>query len=160
TGTVLVKPAGTTAPLTPTQVSAAALQQTNLGWAKAKAQAAAAKPPANTGYMGIGSDAAILGYFPNKLSVKAGTTVTFVNRSKPEAHNIVFGPKKYVEHLQKTTDLTPTSPTAPNQVSPFAAVGSDPKSGFSYDGTNHGNGFFSPPVTVGPKGAVGAGLGN
>jgi plastocyanin len=160
TGTVVVKPAGTAAPLTPTQVSAAALQQVNAGWAKAKVEAAAAKPPAKTVYMGIGSDAAILGYFPSKLSVKAGTTVTFVNRSTSEPHNIVFGPKKYIEHLQKTTDLMPTGPTAPNQVSPFASVGSDPKSAYSYDGTNHGNGFFSPPVTVGPKGSVGGGLGH
>ena len=67
-------------PLTPTQVQAAALQGVNAAWAKAKAQAAAAKPPAKTVYMGLGNDATMLGYFPNKLTVKAGTTVTFVNK--------------------------------------------------------------------------------
>ena len=158
TGTVVVKPAGTTAPLTPTQVTAAALQDVNDTWAKAKSMAAAAKPPAKTVYMGLGKDATIYGYFPDKLTVAAGSTVTFVNRAVPEPHNVTFGPKKYIEKLQKTTDLFPQGPKSPNQVSPFASVGSDPKSAYSYDGTNHGNGFFSPIVTVAPGGALGAGL--
>jgi plastocyanin len=90
--------------------------------------------------------------------VKAGTTVTFVNRSRTQPHNIGFGPKKYIEHLQKTTDLMPTGPTSPNQVSPFEALGSDPRSAYVYDGTNHGNGFFATTVTTTPDGSVGGGL--
>ncbi len=159
-GTVVVKPAGSTVPLTPTQVSAAALAGVNTAWAKAKAEAAAAKPPAKTVYMGVGKESTILGYFPKTLNIAAGATVTFVNRATPEAHNIVFGPKKYIQKLEKTTDLFPTGPTGPNQVSPFAALGSDPKSAYSYDGTNHGNGFFAPAVTVTPTGSVGGGLGH
>ena len=44
----------------------------------------------------------------------------------------------------------PQGPGAPNQVSPFLLYGSEPKGGYSYDGTNHGNGFFATPVTIGP----------
>ena len=44
----------------------------------------------------------------------------------------------------------PPGPRAPNQVSPFLLYGSEPKGGYNYDGTNHGNGFFATPVTIGP----------
>ena len=150
TARVTVKPAGSTVPLTPTQVSALALQQVNAAWAKSKAQAAAAKPPAKTVYMGIGDEVTTFGYFPNKLTVKAGTTVVFVNKAPQEPHNITFGPKKYIEQLQKKTDIEPGPPGTPNQVAPVIPYGSEPKGGYSYDGSTHGNGFFATPVTIGP----------
>ena len=65
-----------------------------------------------------------------------------------QPHNIGFGPKKYIENLQKKTDLTPTGPKSPNQVSPFETLGSDPAGTYTYDGTNHGNGFLATQVTV------------
>jgi plastocyanin len=148
-GTVVVKPAGGAVPMTPTQVSAAALQGVNDAWAKAKQQVDAAKPPAKTVYMGIGKDVTTFAYYPSKLSVPAGTTVTFVNKSPEEPHNVTFGPKKYIEGLQKKTDLFPGPPGAPNQVSPFLVFGSEPKGGYRYEGTNHGNGFFATPLTIG-----------
>jgi plastocyanin len=148
--TVTVKPAGSKVPMSPTQVQANALEQVDAGWTKAKQQAAAAKPPAKTVYMGLGKGVTTYGYFPNKLTVKAGTTVTFVNKSPEEPHNITFGPKKYILGLQKTTDLMPAGPTGPNQVSPFLLYGSEPKGGYSYNGSNHGNGFFATPATIGP----------
>ena len=151
--TVVVKPAGTAAPLTPTQVQSEALQAVAAGWVKAKAEAAAAKPPAPTVDMGVGSTVALLAYLPSTLRVKVGTTVTFVNRSPSEVHNVVFGPKKYIEKLQKTTDLFPMGPTAPNQVAPVLLHGSEPVGHYTYDGTNHGNGFLSTPVTAGAAAA-------
>ena len=125
--TVTVKPAGSTVPLTPTQVSAAALQGVNAAWVKAKAQAAAAKPPAKTVYMGLGNDATMFGYFPNKLTVKAGTTVTFVNKAPKEPHNVTFGPKKYILGLQKKTDLFPSGPglAEPGGAVPRLRVGAE-----------------------------------
>jgi len=148
-GTVVVKPAGTPVPKTPAQVQAQALTDTTAAFAKAKAEAAAAKPPAKTVYMGIGSTSTLLAYFPASLTVKAGTTVTFVNRSPSEVHNIVFGPKKYVQQLANKTDLLPTGPGAPNQVAPVLPYGSDPKGQYTYDGKNHGNGFLATPLTAG-----------
>jgi plastocyanin len=108
--------------------------------------------------MGYGNAETLIAYFPDSLTVKPGATVTFVSRARTEPHNPVFGPKKYIENLQKTTDLLPTGPKSPNQVSPFLVLGSDPKNAYSYDGTNHGNGFFSPPVAVPPSGNIGGGL--
>jgi plastocyanin len=72
--------------------------------------------------------------------------VNFVMKSPEEVHNAVFGPKKYIQGLQKKTDLFPTGPSSPNQASPFIVYGSEPKGRYSYDGSNHGNGFLSFPV--------------
>ncbi len=152
TGTVVVRPAGGAAPRTPAQVQADALAAVAAGWTKAKAEAAAAKPPANTVYMGVGSTTALLAYFPATLRVKEGTTVTFVNRSPSEVHNVVFGPRKYVQALERKIDLLPQGPKSPNQVAPVLPFGTEPKGQYSYDGANHGNGFLVTPLTAGsPK---------
>ena len=45
--------------------------------------------------------------------MKAGTTVNFVNKSSSEVHNIVFGPKKYLEQWGKKTDMLPAGPDRP-----------------------------------------------
>ena len=82
--------------------------------------------------------------------MKAGTTVTFVNKSPSEVHNIVFGPKKYVEQCGKKTDLFPTGPKSPNQVTPIAPVRHRPEAAARTTGaTTHGNGFFATPLTSG-----------
>ena len=39
--------------------------------------------------------------------------MTFVNKSPSEVHNIVFGPKKYVEQWGKKTDMLPAGAEAP-----------------------------------------------
>ena len=96
-------------------------------------------------YVGIGGKTALLSFLPLKLTVKAGTTVNFVNKSPSEPHNVAFGPKKYIEGLMKKVDLFPMGPGKPNQAAPFFSYGSEP-SAYSYDGTNHGNGFLVTPL--------------
>ena len=59
-------------------------------------------------------------------TVKAGTTVNFVNKSPSEPHNVAFGPLKYIDKFSKQTDLLPEGPGSPNQVTPFFVYGSDP----------------------------------
>jgi plastocyanin len=147
--TVTVKSA--TPPKSPPQVTAQALQETAAAWVKAKQAAAAAKPPAKTVYMGVGDSSTILGYFPNTLKVPVNTTVTFVNKSPQEPHTATFGPKKWIQQFSQKTDLFPTGPGKPNQAAPVIPYGSEPKGQYSYNGTNHGNGFFSTPVTSSSK---------
>ena len=145
--TVIVKPAGTPVPLSASQVTAKSLTDVAAAWAKAK-PLAAAPVPKNTVYAGVGSSTAILGFFPSVLKVKAGTTVTFLNRSPSEVHNVTFGPQKYLVAFSKKTDLFP-GPGGKNQVTPLYPYGTEPKGGYTFDGTNHGNGFFSTPLTAG-----------
>jgi len=148
--TVVVKPAGSAVPKTPDQVKADALLQQTAGYAKAKALNASTKVAApNTVVMGVGGPVAIFAYFPKQLKVKAGTTVTFVNKSPSELHNIVFGPPKYLEQWGKKTDLFPTGPTGPNQATPILPYGTDPKPATYAGATTHGNGFFATPIAAG-----------
>jgi plastocyanin len=149
--TVTVKPALGAVPLSPTQVQSKALEQVNIAWAKAKALDAAAKAPANTVYMGLGGNVELLTYYPRVLRVKVGTTVNFVNKSPSDIHNIVFGPKKYIQSLGRKIDLFPQGPNSPNQVAPVLPFGTEPKGQYSYDGQNHGNGFLVTPITAGSK---------
>ena len=87
--------------------------------------------PANTVYAGVGGTTAILGFFPQVLKVKAGTTVKFVNRSPSEVHNVAFGPAKYLLAFSKKTDLLPAGPGSPNQVTPLYPFGTEPKGGYT-----------------------------
>jgi plastocyanin len=146
---VRVRAAGAPVPLTPAQVEAKALSAQTAGWAKGAKLNASVKVAPNTVAMGIGGPVTLLAFRPQTLTVKAGTTVTFVNKSPSEVHNLVFGPPKWIEQFGKKTDLLPQGPTAPNQATPILVYGSDPKP-LTYDGkTAHGNGFFATPLTAG-----------
>jgi plastocyanin len=126
-------------------VAGRAKVETDAAWAKAKALAAT-KVPANTVYQGVGTKTTILGFFPNELRVKAGTTVSFVNKSPSEPHNVAFGPKKYLQQFSNQQDLFPMGPNSKNQVAPVHVYGTEPRGQYSYDGKNHGNGFFVTPL--------------
>jgi plastocyanin len=148
-GTVLVKPAGSAVPKTPDQVKAQALQGQTAAYPKAIALNNTKVAAPNTVAMGVGGGVSMIAYYPKVLKVKAGTTVTFVNKSPSEVHNVVFGPKKYVEQFQKKTDLFPTGPKSPNQVTPVLPYATDAKP-YTYEGAaTHGNGFFATPLTAG-----------
>jgi len=148
-GTVVVKPAGSAVPKTPDQVKAQALQAQTAAYPKAIALNNTKVAAPNTVAMGVGGGVAMIAYYPKVLKVKAGTTVTFVNKSASEVHDIVFGPKKYVQQFQKQTDLFPTGPKSPNQVSPVLPYATD-ATPYTYAGAaTHGNGFFATPLTSG-----------
>ena len=76
------------------------------------------------------------------------------SKAPTEAHNVGFGPVKYMDKLMKQTDLFPFGPpNPPNQVTPFFIYGSDPP-GTPYEGsTMHGNGFYATPLADGTPGA-------
>ena len=146
---ITVKPAGAAVPKTPAQVQAQALAEQNAAWAKGKAMLASTKVAPNTVAMGVGGKTTLLAFLPKVLKVKAGTTVNFPNKSPSEIHNLTFGPPKYIEKIQKQTDLFPQGPAGPNQVAPFLPFASDPKP-YTYAGkTMHGNGFFVTELTAG-----------
>lgn len=148
--TVLVKSAASPVPLTPAQVSAKELTDQAAAWSKAKALTAG--PTAkDTVYAGVGGSPTILSFFPQVLNVKAGTTVTFVNKSPTEVHNMAFGPPKYLAAFTQQTDLLPQGPKAKNQVTPVFLYGSEGKGPSTLDRTNHGNGFLATQLISGSK---------
>jgi len=92
-------------------------------------------------------NATLLTYLPNSLEVAAGTTVTFVNASPTEVHNMVWGPESYLTEFFKT-DQVPVGPNPSNQFSPGFIYGSEEPVGgvWTYTGSNYGNGFFWSPL--------------
>ena len=147
--TVVVKPAGSAVPKTPDQVKAQALQLQTAAYPKAIALNNTKIAAPNTVAMGVGGGVAMIAYYPKVLKVKAGSTVTFVTKSSSEVHNVVFGPKAWIQQFGKKTDLLPAGPTAPNQVTPIVPYGSDPKPLVYAGATTHGNGFFATPISSG-----------
>jgi plastocyanin len=146
---VLVKPKGAPVTETPAQVQGDILRDQAAGWQKATQLDAASKPPAKVVYGGVSGDGVdVIAFYPKVLTVKEGTTVTFVSRSPTEPHDVAFGPKKYLQTFIKQQDLFPMGPSGPNQVNPVFVYSTDPKGQNSYDGTNHGNGFYGTHLTA------------
>jgi plastocyanin len=147
------------------KVARAATRQQQQRYRQAARLARRATPPSpDSVIMGLGREASLLAFFPNRLTVSPGTTVTFVNRSPSEVHNTVFGPMDFISAFAKANDLLPTSANSPNQVAPPFIYGSEPPAAsgaYAYDGTNHGNGFLWTPLTDDqpgnpPQGLLGA----
>jgi plastocyanin len=132
--------------------------ETDAAWKEAR-QLAGVRPPANTIVMGIdgrvreGGRLALLDFYPDLTTVKAGTPVRFTVRSPSEVHNVGLGPEKYIERFMRQTDLFPMGPGSKNQVTPVFIYGSDPR-GTAYEPALHGNGFFATPLADGARGGL------
>ena len=96
----------------------------------------------------MGRQVTLLAFLPKVLRVKAGTTVNFPNQSPSEVHNLVFGPPKYGEKIQKQTDLFRRDRRARTRWRPSSR--SRPTRSLHVPGkTMHGNGFFVTELTAG-----------
>jgi plastocyanin len=144
-GTIVVKPKKGHIP-TGAQVAAATLKQLNRSWQTARSLQSQRPSEPNTVYAGAGQHVVLQAFLPKTLSVRVGATVTWVSNAEAEPHNMSFGPVDYIENLLNTLDQFPVSSSAPNQVIPFVALGSEPPAPYVYTGSNHGNGFLATPA--------------
>jgi plastocyanin len=93
-----------------------------------------------------------LRFFPQSIKVPVGGTVNVQVKSLPEAHTFSFGPAAYLQQVAGAF-VTPL-PTGVFQFSGQVALPSDPPPNLPpYDGTSHGNGFFSTGVLDGDPGS-------
>ena len=88
-----------------------------------------------------GNDAkgiAQIAFFPAKKTVKVGDTVRFeMSKDSIEIHNVAFGPKAYLD----------SKPFLGPVLNPFVTYRSDaPGTAVSFDGANHGNGYFNTGI--------------
>jgi plastocyanin len=143
--TIVVKPKTATIP-TRAQVAARVLKQLNRSWQTARSLQSLRPSEANTVYAGVGSTTALMAFQPRQLTVPVGTTVTWLENSPTELHNIAFGPVDYIQNFIDTLDQFPVASGAPNQVDPFLTLGSEPPAPYVYNGSNHGNGFLATPA--------------
>jgi plastocyanin len=97
-----------------------------------------------------------LRFFPEKLRVKAGTTVDFRLSSRREVHTITIGPAAYTSEIEKTFTTPVPNPAGPPTllVNPFGAYPSDPPPLPAFTGANHGNGFEASGILAAPGGPL------
>jgi plastocyanin len=144
-GTIVVKPKRAKVP-SRAKVAATVLKQLERSWKIARSLQSQRPTDSYTVYAGLGSTTALMAFQPSRLTVPAGTTVTWVENSPSEVHNIAFGSDSYILDLINPLDQFPVAPGAPNQVNPFTVFGSEPPGPYVYTGSNHGNGFLATPT--------------
>ena len=95
--------------------------------------------------------AEIAAFFPTKLVVSVGDTVTFRNDDQTEIHTVTFGPPKYTGKIESGF-IAPQGKQL--IVNPLGAFASEPPGSrlLQYDGTNHGNGYVNTGLLE-PRGA-------
>ena len=148
TGTVRVVPKGQPVPSAAADRAAAAAERA-AGVALAARQMGKTALPRDTVLAGndIGP-VAWLRFFPQSLSVSAGTTVTFRVASKPEGHTVTIGPEAYTGPIEKgLVDVAPNAGGPPSLIlNPLGIASSDPLPLPPFTGANHGNGFESTGI--------------
>lgn len=150
-GRVVVKPAGEAIP-TAAAVQTQAAKQLATSWAEARTLAKT-KAPARTVYAGVGKKTTLFAFLPERLTVPVGTTVSFVERSPSEVHNIAFGPRRWLKAFEQANEIPPRGPGSPNQVLPFYLYASD-RGRLVHDGANHGNGVLATGLLDGVRGGL------
>jgi plastocyanin len=107
------------------------------------------KLPANTIQGGNDKGKVVqLRFFPQKLTVPVGTSVKMQVKSLPEIHTFSFGPANYLQTLASNF-VVPTSAGALAFNGQIAFPSDPPPTLPPYDGTSHGNGYFSTGVLDG-----------
>jgi plastocyanin len=132
TGIVIVKPKGKPVP-TAAQNHAALVAQVKADILEAKALETA-KVPKDTVHVGQAGPNGVELYtmYPARLTVKAGTVVTFtLSKAEEDTHTAAFGPSAYLSSLEINGPTIPGTSVYP----------SDRAQPLVLDPTSHGNGF-------------------
>ena len=147
-GTIVVKPKTAAVP-TPADVKVDIAAQIDRNLKEAKSLVPIAPSEANTVYAGVATSTqmSLIAFVPKTLTVPVGTTVTWIDKSPQQQHNLAFGPRDWLKPFEAENDLFPFGPPGtPNQLGPWYLYGSDradPATGaYTYDGTGHGNGVL------------------
>jgi plastocyanin len=138
-GVVVVKPRGAKIP-TAKQDAATLVRQvtSDVNTAKAISKPKLPKNTVSVGSSGPGG-VELFTMFPNRMTVKPGTTVTFMmSRDSREDHTASFGPQPYLNTLANQF----AGPVFP----PAGAYPSDPVQPLVLSPTSHGNGFANTGV--------------
>jgi plastocyanin len=136
-GYVVVRPKGKPVPTAKQDKTALTTQLTTD--IRAAGKLLKVKQPAHHVSLGLSTPQGVelLAMFPTKLTVKAGTVVTFsMSADSREVHTATFGPKSYLTTLSNAV-ASPT-PAAQAALYPSSNPGLGP---IQLDQTSHGNGF-------------------
>ena len=156
--TVMVKPAGSAVPLTPTQVQAAALQGVNAGVGEGEGagrRREAAREDRLHGRRQRRDDPRLLPEQADGEGRHDGDVREQVAEGAAQRH---LRPEEVHPAAAEDDRPVPDGPGRRTRWRRSCSYGSEPKGGYRYDGTNHGNGFFATPVTIGSPARAAAAL--
>jgi plastocyanin len=100
---------------------------------------------------GTSGSAEIMSFFPNRLDINVGDTVTFVDNDPTDNHTVTFGPEEYTSAIEGSVFEYSGDSLVFN---PFSALSSEPPDSLSparYDGMNHGNGYLNSGLLYPPE---------
>jgi plastocyanin len=88
--------------------------------------------------------AEVTAFFPARLVVNVGDTVTFANHDQTDIHTVTFGPEKLRSFIENTF-VAPQGKRF--RLNPLGGLPSEPPgSPLQYDGTNHGKGYLNSGI--------------
>lgn len=109
-------------------------------------------------FVGAGKNASgaeIAAFFPKSLTVPVGSTVTFQNNDETDIHTVTFGPADLRTQIEKSFAAPQGMDVLINPLGAFASE--PPGAPLTYDGTNHGNGYFGSGILQPPGAPAAAG---
>jgi plastocyanin len=97
-----------------------------------------------------------LRFFPENLTIKAGTTVEFKLSTQREIHTVTIGPAAFTTAIETAFTTPQPKPPGPPTilVNPLGAYPSDAPPLPAYTGSNHGNGFEGTGILAGGGGPL------
>jgi plastocyanin len=157
-GSVIVVPSGHGSPSAASE-SAAAHARLQATVADLKRMQVAKPKKSLTVWVGQGhtaTGAELTAFFPEKLVVNVGDTVTFANHDQTDIHTVTFGPEKLRSEIEKNF-VAPAGKTF--KLNPLGGFSSEPPPGTAvqYDGSNHGNGYINSGLLAPPGSPPAAG---
>ena len=131
----------------------------------AQARAIAKRNPKKPARVWVGagtrSGAEVTAFFPSRVTVSRGTTVTFANNDLTDFHTVTFGPPAVRSQIEQTFVAPQGTPPLPvfNPLGFFSSEAPASVVPVAYDGTNHGNGYLNAGIlaakgTRGPNPSV------
>jgi plastocyanin len=92
---------------------------------------------------GTSGSAEIASFFPNRLDINVGDTMTFLDGDPTDVHTVTFGPEEYTSAIENSVFEYAGSSLVFNPLSALPSEPPDLPSPVQYDGTNHGDGYLN-----------------
>jgi plastocyanin len=100
---------------------------------------------------GRSGSAEIMSFFPSRLNINVGDTVTFVDNNPTDVHTVTFGPEEYTSAIENSVFEYAGDSLVFNPLSALPSEPPDSPSPVRSDGTNHGNGYINSGLLYPPQ---------
>ena len=100
---------------------------------------------------GTSGSAEIAAFFPKRLNINVGDTVTFVDNDPTDVHTVTFGSEEYTSAIENSVFEYAGHSLVFNPLSALPSEPPESPSPVPYDGTNHGDGYINSGLLYPPQ---------